>query len=121
MEYLNIVSVPVIVAAVVGCLQLLKKAVGGSEKVLKFFPLIAAVLGAGLGIIAFFALPEIIPAGNAFLALLIGGSSGLAATGTHQVFKQLLPKISEHLPKITEQLTKKKEEDKTDDGTGKTE
>ena len=81
MENLNFVSVPVIVAAVVGCLELLKKAVDGNGKVLKFFPLIAAGLGAVLGIIAFFALPEIIPAGNAFVALLIGGSSGLAATG----------------------------------------
>ena len=95
MENLNFVSVPVIVAAVVGCLELLKKAVDGNGKVLKFFPLIAAGLGAVLGIIAFFALPEIIPAGNAFLALIIGGSSGLAATGTHQVFKQLMPKTEE--------------------------
>ena len=107
MEHLDFVSVPVIVAAVVGCLELLKKAVDGSEKVVRFFPLIAAGLGAVLGIIAFFALPEIIPAGNAFLALLIGGSSGLAATGTHQVFKQLIPK------------TEKKEEDGNDGGTGK--
>jgi hypothetical protein len=45
-----------------------------------------------LGIAAFFALPGIIPADNAFVALLIGASSGLAATGTHQVFKQLLTK-----------------------------
>jgi len=111
MGNLDFVSVPVIVAAVVGCLQLLKTAVGGKEKVLKFFPLIAAGLGAVLGIIAFFALPDIIPAGNAFVALLVGGSSGLAATGTHQVFKQLLPKITE--------LAKKKEEGKTDDDSGK--
>ena len=106
-------SVPLIVGAVYACLQLLKKIVKSNEKVLKIFPLIAAGLGAVLGIVAFFALPEIIPASNIFLALLIGGSSGLAATGTHQVFKQLLPKLTE--------LTKKKEEGKTDDGTGKTE
>lgn len=79
-------------AAVVGCLELLKKAVGGNEKVLKFFPLIAAAVGAVLGIIAFFVVPEVIPATNAFAALLIGASSGLAATGTHQVFKQLAGK-----------------------------
>ncbi|MGI6522817.1 MAG: hypothetical protein ACOX2Y_02930 [Christensenellales bacterium] len=42
-----------------------------------------------MGVIAFYAAPEIIPANNVLLALLIGGSSGLAATGTHQVFKQL--------------------------------
>jgi len=92
MEHLEFVSVPVIVAAVVGCLELLKKLTKYNEKVLKTLPLIAAGLGMALGLIAFFAYPLIIPADNAFLALLIGGSSGLAATGTHQVFKQLLKK-----------------------------
>jgi uncharacterized membrane protein YdfJ with MMPL/SSD domain len=97
MEHLDFVSVPVIVAAVVGILQLLKKAVKGNEKVLKFFPLIATGIGIVLGLIAFFTVPSIIPAGNAFVALLVGGSSGLAATGTHQAFKQLLKKPSEIL------------------------
>lgn len=89
MEYLDIVIVPLIVAIVYGCIELLKKAVGNNEKVLRFIPLIAAALGAVFGVIAFYSAPEIIPASNVLLALLIGGSSGLAATGTHQVFKQL--------------------------------
>ncbi len=89
MEYLDIVIVPLIVAIVYGCIELLKKAVGNNEKVLRVIPLIAAALGAVFGVIAFYAAPEIIPASNVLLALLIGGSSGLAATGTHQVFKQL--------------------------------
>jgi len=66
-----------------------KMSMGNNEKVLRFIPLIAATLGAVFGVIAFYAAPEIIPASNVLLALLIGGSSGLAATGTHQVFKQL--------------------------------
>ena len=89
MQNLDFVSVPVIVAAVFTCLQLLKIAVSGSEKVLKFFPLIAAGLGVALGITAYLATPEIIPAGNVFVAILIGGASGLAATGTNQIVKQL--------------------------------
>lgn len=89
MEQLDFISVPVIVTVVTGFLQLLKKIINGNEKIIRFFPIIAAVLGAVLGIIAFFALPDIIPATNVFVALLIGISSGLAATGTHQVFKQL--------------------------------
>lgn len=92
MEHLDFVSVPVIVTVVAGILELIKKAIDSNQKVLKFFPLIAAGLGAVLGIVAFFALPDIIPATNAFVAILVGASSGLAATGTHQVFKQLLPK-----------------------------
>lgn len=47
------------------------------------------MLGAGLGVIAFYAIPEIIAAENIFSAILIGAASGLAATGTHQIFKQL--------------------------------
>jgi hypothetical protein len=43
-----------------------------------------------------------IPATNAFAAILIGAASGLAATGTNQIFKQ---------------MTKKDEEDKSDGGT----
>lgn len=86
---LDFVSVPVIVTAVTGCLQLLKKAINGNEKVVRFFPVIAAMLGAALGIVFFYAIPDIMPATNVLVALLIGGSSGLAATGTHQVFKQL--------------------------------
>ena len=89
MEYLDIVIVPLIVAIVYGCIELFKKAVGNNEKVLRVIPLIAAALGAAFGVIAFYVAPEIIPANNVLLALLIGGSSGLAATGTHQVFKQL--------------------------------
>jgi FtsH-binding integral membrane protein len=114
MENLDFVSVPVIVAAVVGCLELLKKAVKGNERVVKFFPLIAAGLGAVLGVIAFFALPDIIPATNVFVALLVGGSSGLAATGTHQAVKQLIKKAVMPI----DATAPKAEEDKTDDGTG---
>ncbi len=101
MEYLDIVIVPLIVAIVYGCIELLKKAVGNNEKVLRFIPLIAATLGAVFGVIAFYAAPEIIPASNVLLALLIGGSSGLAATGTHQVFKQLIFLFRQHKFLIT--------------------
>ena len=89
MNAIDFVTVPIIVAVVYGAITLLKKAVGNSEKVLRFIPLIAAATGAVLGIIAFFALPEIIPARDAFTAILVGGASGLAATGTNQIFKQL--------------------------------
>ena len=42
-----------------------------------------------LGIVAFYALPSIIPAHDIFTAILIGASSGLSATGMNQIFKQL--------------------------------
>lgn len=89
MDTLDFVTVPIIVTIVYGGITLLKKATDSSEKVLRCLPLIAAALGAVLGIAAFFTMPEIIPASNAFAAVLIGGASGLAATGTNQIFKQL--------------------------------
>ena len=96
-------TVPIIISVVYGIIALLKKETKGSEKILTRLPLIAAILGAVLGAIAFFAMPDMIPAGNVFAAILIGGASGLAATGTNQIFKQ---------------MSKRDEEDKKDDGDG---
>lgn len=99
----EIASVPIIVSVVYGALALYKNLVGGKEKLIKIIPLIAAALGVVLGIIAFYAAPEIIAADNIFTAILVGGASGLAATGTNQIFKQLT----------------KKEDDKSDDAETK--
>ena len=59
---------------------------------MRFVPLISAALGAVLGVVAFFALPSIIPADNVCVAILVGGASGLTATGTNQIIKQLTKK-----------------------------
>lgn len=88
-DIIEIAAVPVIVTAVYWAINLYKKVTKEQEKFLKFIPLIAAGLGVILGIAAYFAMPAIIPADNVFVAILIGGASGLAATGTNQVFKQL--------------------------------
>jgi hypothetical protein len=71
----------------------------------RIIPILAAALGIVLGITAFYAVPAIMPASNIFVAILVGGSSGLAATGTHQVFKQLL---STAIKDIGEKLDKDK-------------
>lgn len=85
---LEIVSVPVIVAIVYGAMALYKHFVK-SETWIKLIPLWAALLGVLLGIFAYFVVPEIIPAENVLVAILIGGASGLAATGTNQIYKQI--------------------------------
>jgi hypothetical protein len=92
---LTIVSVPVITGIVFGAAELYKRAVEGKEALIKLIPIIGAVLGVALGIVAFFAMPDIIPADNVFTAILVGGASGLSATGGHQIFKQLLSKKEE--------------------------
>lgn len=102
----EMVSVPVIVSIVYVAMQLYKYVVNGSEKWIRLIPVWGAILGVVLGVIAFYAVPGIVPADNVFTAILIGGASGLAATGTNQIFKQ---------------LTKGKEGEESNDTTDKSE
>lgn len=88
-QYLNLISVPVIAAIVYWVINLIKYTAKENETFKRFIPLIAAALGAVLGVVAFYALPSIIPADNVFVAILIGIASGLTATGTNQIIKQL--------------------------------
>lgn len=89
MEYLELISVPAIATIVYWVINLIKYAVKENETFKRFIPLISAALGAVLGVVAFYAVPSIIPATNVCVAILIGGASGLTATGTNQIIKQL--------------------------------
>ena len=81
----EIASIPAIAAIVYTVIDIVKTAIGGSEKFNRFIPLTAAVLGALCGLVAFFVAPEVI----AVIALVLGAASGLSATGTNQAVKQL--------------------------------
>ncbi len=87
-NYIEFVSVPAIAAVVFAVMDVIKYAVNNS-KFNRYIPLLSALLGAACGIICYYALPDIIPAHNVVAALVIGGASGLTATGTHQLVKQL--------------------------------
>lgn len=80
-------SLPIIAALTVALFEAFKAATGG--KFNKYIPLLAPVVGAVLGVILFFALPEYILAANAGAAAVLGAISGLSATGAHQVKKQM--------------------------------
>lgn len=73
-------------------IKLVRHAVGENDKFDRFVPLIAAGLGVVCGVVCYFALPSILPSHNIVTAIVIGGASGLTATGTNQVFKQLSKK-----------------------------
>lgn len=88
-QYLNLISVPAIAAIVYWVINIIKHTVGENEKFKKFIPLIAAALGVVCGIVCYYAVPSIIPAPNIVVAIVIGGASGLTATGTNQIIKQL--------------------------------
>lgn len=57
----------------------------------KWLPVICGFLGGILGIVGFFFMPDY-PAGDFVSAIAVGIVSGLASTGTHQVYKQVLCK-----------------------------
>ena len=91
-ETIRALSVPAIVSIVYGCINLYKQLTDGEEKYMRVIPIIAAVIGAVIGIIAFYAFPAVLTAENIWQAVITGGASGLTATGTHQIFKQLVTK-----------------------------
>ncbi len=87
---IEIICVPVIVALVFVIMEIYKKYIAKeNERMKRIIPLIACGLGIVLGIVCFYAFPTIISATNLFAAILIGGASGLSATGCNQIFKQL--------------------------------
>lgn len=84
---MEIVSIPVVVTVVYAIIEVYK-AVFKSEKAKRAIPIVAGVLGAILGIVAFFACPAIVPTDNVFLAAVMGLFSGLGAVGVNQIYKQ---------------------------------
>ena len=89
MDYLNLISVPAIATAVYLIIEILKKTFNNSEKFLRVIPLISLLIGSVAGVVCFYFIPSIIPAANVVVAIIIGAASGLTATGTNQIFKQL--------------------------------
>jgi flagellar biosynthesis protein FliQ len=88
-ELLSAASVPAIAAAVYWVVNLIKYTTNHNEKVLTFVPVISAFLGVVFGLVAFFLIPETMPTTNFVTAIVIGGASGLTATGFNQVVKQI--------------------------------
>lgn len=84
MEFLSDFMVPIVVGVCL-CVGYVLKNVIPSEKVNKFIPLILGILGVGINVWAndFAFTPQI---------LLSGLFSGLASTGMHQAFTQLISK-----------------------------
>lgn len=87
---MEIICVPAIVTITYALIELYKKWIAkGREKYLAFIPLVALIVGGVLGIAIFYIEPSLIIAKDVWWALIVGLASGLSATGTNQVFKQL--------------------------------
>ena len=55
----------------------------------KYLPIVAGISGGCLGVLSFVLQIDIMPATDVISALAIGIMSGLAATGSNQILKQL--------------------------------
>ncbi len=87
---MEIICVPAIVSVTYALIEAYKKwLANGREKWLNFIPLLALIIGGLLGVAIFYLMPQIIIAQNVWWALVVGLCSGLSATGTNQIFKQL--------------------------------
>lgn len=89
---LEIICVPVIVSLVFGLMEVYKVLIAkakNQETLIRIIPIIACVLGISFGILFYYVCPSIVAATNIWTAILIGGASGLSATGCNQIFKQL--------------------------------
>ena len=83
------------VAAITIICFLVAEAVKATPMDNKWLPVICGTLGGILGVVALFWMPEF-PAGDILTAIAVGIVSGLAATGAHQVYKQLSSEKGAH-------------------------
>ena len=90
---LGIVAVPVITVIVFLVAEAVK-AVGLDDR---WIPVICGFVGGILGVTAMFLMPEY-PAKDYLTAAAVGIVSGLAATGAHQVYVQLVRKGDDNKP-----------------------
>ena len=85
----EITTIPALAAIVYTIIDIAKTALGGDERFKRFIPLIACLLGAGCGVVAFYCVPGVMEPENLLVALVLGAASGLSATGANQIGKQL--------------------------------
>jgi len=84
MEYLGIAGV----AAITMICFLVAQAIKATALDNKWLPVICGVVGGILGVVGLYVMPDF-PANDILTAIAVGIASGLAATGAHQIYKQL--------------------------------
>jgi uncharacterized membrane protein len=89
---MDFITIPVITAIVYAVIEILKITFNNSEVYKRLIPLLACGLGISCGLIAFFFIPEVMITTNVFIAVVLGGASGLAATGVFESVKNLFSK-----------------------------
>ena len=80
------------VAAVTALVYILGLGVKATPLDNKWIPVICGLCGIVLGLAAYYIGVPDFPAADPLTAAAVGGASGLASTGLHQAFKQLINK-----------------------------
>lgn len=89
MECMEVFSVPTLTALVYAVITAIKEISANDERIKKYIPLIALAVGMIIAGIAHVYEPEFLNATDMVSALITGAASGLAATGSNQIVKQL--------------------------------
>ncbi len=83
-------TVPIITCVVFFILEFIKLLTKSNDMFKKFIPVISGFLGMGVSVMLYYVAPTSLAVENVVHAVMIGLASGLAATGTHQIFKQIM-------------------------------
>jgi hypothetical protein len=83
-ESLGIAAIPVITVIVFLAVEVVK----ATDLDNKWLPVVAGGFGGVLGVVAMFVMPDF-PGKDVLTSIAYGIVSGLAATGAHQIYKQL--------------------------------
>ena len=83
-------TVPIITCVVFFVLEFIKLLTKSNDTFKKFIPVVSGFLGIGFAVMLYYVAPSSLAVENVVHAVMIGLASGLAATGTHQIFKQIV-------------------------------
>jgi membrane associated rhomboid family serine protease len=76
------------VAAITVICYLVAQAIKATPLENKWLPIISGAVGGVFGVVGYYVMPDF-PADDIITAVSVGIVSGLAATGAHQIYKQL--------------------------------
>lgn len=109
---LNYSTIPVIVVVCYIAITAIKS----TKLASKWFPLISCAIGGVLAAAMFYVVPDFVSASSLMVAIISGCISGLAATGSNQVIKQLMKSAEDGTLTVTATEIKT---DSTDSGEHK--
>ena len=90
-EYIELVCVPVMTSSIYWIMATLKFAFKNNAIFLRLVPLLSLILGAIMGAVLFYVVPDMIMSENIVIAILMGGSSGLTSIGAEELIKKVAP------------------------------